>query len=129
MSSPWAGLKGIIEEIRGISDIDAFALVRRDGVVIAHGLNDGTDPRIIGAMTATITGTAELATEQLQQGRFLRTIVEFEQGKILLTNAGSQALLMSLVVSDANLGLVLLQLEKIGNKIAKMLDQVVSVVA
>jgi predicted regulator of Ras-like GTPase activity (Roadblock/LC7/MglB family) len=122
MSGIWPELNAIIDEVREIGDIMAFALVRRDGIMITHGLMDGADPKMIAAMTAAISGTAELATEQLRQGRFLRTIVECEQGKILITDAGQKALLVSLVFFDANLGLVLMQLEKIGKRIASMLD-------
>jgi hypothetical protein len=49
--------------------------------------------------------------------------MECEHGKILITDAGRQALLVSLVFSDANLGLVLMQLERVGRKIADILDQ------
>jgi predicted regulator of Ras-like GTPase activity (Roadblock/LC7/MglB family) len=119
----WTGLDDIVDEIRDMGDVTAFALVRRDGIVVTHGLMSGADPRVVAAMTAAISGTAELATEQLRQGRFLRTIVECEHGKILITDAGRQALLVSLVFSDANLGLVLMQLERVGRRIADFLDQ------
>lgn len=123
MRDIWTGLNDIVDDIRDISDVTAFALVRRDGIVLTHGLMSGADPKVVAAMTAAISGTAELATEHLRQGRFLRTIVECEHGKILITDAGPQALLMSLVFPDANLGLVLMQLEKVGRKIADTLDQ------
>jgi predicted regulator of Ras-like GTPase activity (Roadblock/LC7/MglB family) len=122
----WTGLNEIIDDIREIGDVTAFALVRRDGIIVTHGLIGGADPKIVAAMTAAMSGTAELATEQLRQGRFLRTIVECEHGKILITDAGPQALLMSLVFPDANLGLVLMQLERVGRKIADTLDQGIS---
>jgi predicted regulator of Ras-like GTPase activity (Roadblock/LC7/MglB family) len=123
MREVWVGLNAIADEIREISDVMAFALVRRDGTIVTHGLMSSADPKVVAAMTAAISGTAELATEQLRQGRFLRTIVECEHGKILITDAGRQALLVFLVFSDANLGLVLMQLEKVGRKIADMLDR------
>ncbi len=122
MIDVWLELDNVIDEIRNISDLMGFALVRRDGIIVAHGLTNGADPRVVAAMTAAMSGTAEMATEQLRQGRFLRTIIECEQGKILLTDAGKQALLMSLVFSDANLGLVLMELEKVGKRISEILD-------
>ncbi len=118
-----SGLFNVADRIREISDVKAYAIVRRDGMIIAHGLENSGDPKVVAAMTAAIFGTAELATEHLRQGRFLRTIVECENGKILITGAGRHALLLSLVFSDANLGLVLLQLEKTGARIAEILDR------
>ena len=118
----WSDLNTVMDEIRGVNDIKAFAIVRRDGVIVAHSLGSEVEPKVIAATTAAILATAELATEQLRQGRFLRTIVECEHGNILITDAGEQTLLVSLVFPDANLGLVLHGLEKVGRKVAEVVD-------
>jgi len=115
-------LNEIVDGIANTREILAYALVRRDGIMITDGLTNSADPKLIAAMTVAISGTAELATKLLRQGRFLRTIVECERGKILITDAGRHALLLSLVYSDANLGLLLMQLEKVGRRIESALE-------
>jgi predicted regulator of Ras-like GTPase activity (Roadblock/LC7/MglB family) len=72
-------------------------------------------------MTAAIVGTSEMATIQLAQGRFQRAIIESDEGKLLSTGAGEEALLVTLVYPDANLGLVLMAMERTAKRIEKAL--------
>jgi len=117
----WQELQEAIEELSHVSDIKAAAVVRRDGLVITHTLPDGVDPKIVAAMTAAIVGTSEMATLQLAQGRFTRAIIESDEGKLLSTGAGEEALLVTLVYSDANLGLVLMAMEKTAKRVEEIL--------
>ncbi len=84
-------------------------------------LPDGVDPKIVAAMTAAIVGTSEMATIQLSQGRFVRAIVESEEGKLLSLGAGEEALLVALVYDDANLGLVLIAMERAAKQVEEIL--------
>ncbi len=95
--------------------------MRRDGLVITHTLPDGVDPKSVAAMTAAIVGTSEMATVQLSQGRFERAIVESDDGKLLSVGAGEEALLVALVYKDANLGLVLMGMEKAARQVDEIL--------
>ncbi len=123
MSDVWADLERTIDDLSHLSDIKAAAVVRRDGLVITHTLPDGVDPKIVAAMTAAIVGTSEMATVQLAQGRFERAIVESDEGKLLSVGAGEEALLVALVYKDANLGLVLMGMEKAARQIDAILTQ------
>src|SRR2546422_234949 len=77
--------------------------------------------KMIAAMTAAIVGTSEMATIQLAQGRFVRAIIESDEGKLLSLGAGEEALLVALVYDDANLGLVLLAMERAAKQVEKIL--------
>src|SRR5438445_3457355 len=74
-------------------------------------------------MTAAIVGTSEMATIQLDQGRFVRAIIESDEGKLLSLGAGDEALLVALVYDDANLGLVLLALERAAKQVESILRE------
>ena len=121
MTDVWEGLERTIDELALLSDIKAAAVVRRDGLVITHTLPDGVDPKIVAAMTAAIVGTSEMATVQLDQGRFERAIIESHEGKLLSVGAGEEALLVALVYKDANLGLVLMGMEKAARQVDEIL--------
>ncbi len=121
MTDIWQRMQDAIEQLSHVSDIKAAAVVRRDGLVITHTLPDGVDPKIVAAMTAAIVGTSEMATLQLAQGRFTRAIIESDEGKLLSTGAGEEALLVTLVYSDANLGLVLMAMEKAAKRVEEIL--------
>ncbi len=121
MSNLWERLEKILENLSNMSDIKAAAVVRRDGLIVTHTLPDGVDPKIVAAMTAAIVGTSEMATIQLAQGRFERTIIESDDGKLLSMGAGEEALLVALVYQDANLGLVLMAMEQTAKVIEESL--------
>ncbi len=123
MTDVWGQLEQTIEELSNLSDIKAAAVVRRDGLVITHTLPDGVDPRGGAAMTAAIVGTSEMATVQLGQGRFERAIVESDEGKLLSLGAGEEALLVALVYKDANLGLVLMGMERAAHAVDEILHR------
>jgi len=119
----WSRLEETINELSHVTDIKSAAVVRRDGLVVTHTLPEGVDPRIVAAMTAAIVGTSEMATVQLAQGRFVRAIVESDGGKLLSLGAGEEALLVALVYDDANLGLVLMAMERAAKRVEDILRE------
>ena len=123
MTDVWTRIEETIDELSHVTDIKSCAVVRRDGLVVTHTLPDGVDPKIVAAMTAAIVGTAEMATIQLAQGRFVRAIVESDHGKLLSLGAGEEALLVALVYDDANLGLVLIALERAAKQVERILQE------
>src|SRR2546427_11093924 len=62
-----------------------------------------------------------MATIQLAQGRFVRAIIESDEGKLLSLGAGDEALLVALVYDDANLGLVLMAMERAARQVETIL--------
>jgi len=122
----WSRLEVAIDELSHVTDIKSAAVVRRDGLVVTHTLPDGVDPKLVAAMTAAIVGTSEMATIQLAQGRFIRAIIESDDGKLLSVGAGEEALLVALVYDDANLGLVLMAMERAAKQVEAILQEGVS---
>jgi len=115
-------LDAALADLRKLQDIIAVAVARRDGLIIAHDLPRTVDPKKAAAMSAAIVGTSEMAARELGQGRFLQSIVDSEQGKMLSTGAGEEALLVTLVRPEANMGLVLLGVERAARRIAAILE-------
>ena|SRR5436309_838489 len=114
-------LQGILTELRRLPAVLGATIARRDGILIAHALPKTMDPKKIAAMAAAIVGTSEMATIQLAQGRFVRAIIESDEGKLLSLGAGEEALLVALVYDDANLGLVLLAMERAAKQVETIL--------
>src|SRR2546428_577912 len=114
-------LQAILTELRRLPAVLGATIARRDGILIAHALPETVDPKMIAAMAAAIVGTSEMATIQLDQGRFVRAIIESDEGKLLSLGAGDEALLVALVYDDANLGLVLLAMERAAKQVEKIL--------
>src|SRR5438552_912092 len=121
-----ARLQTVLAELRRLPGILGVTIARRDGILIAHSLPKNMDPKKIAAMTAAIVGTSEMATIQLSQGRFVRAIVESDHGKLLSLGAGEEALLVALVYDDANLGLVLMAMERAAKQVERIMQEAVS---
>ncbi len=116
-------LIAILQELRRIPDVIAVALARRDGLLIAHVLPKSMDPKRIAAMAAAIVGTSEMAAEEMGLGSFFQSIVDSGTGKMLATGAGEEAILITMVRTDANMGLVLLSVGKAVQAITDLLEK------
>src|SRR3989338_10797568 len=114
-------LEDLLGELSQTGDIEASAIVRRDGLIIATILPSKIDSRTIAAMAAGLVGTAETCSSELARGQFLQVIVESELGKVVSVGAGKLAVLVCLVKTTGNLGLVLLSMGRMGGKIEKIL--------
>jgi len=118
-----AVLQNLLHELHSSPEVEAAAVVRRDGILIAGSLPEGVDSKSVAAMTAAIVGTAEQSAITLNRGAFRQVIIEADKGKIVSIGIGPLALLSCLVRPSANLGLVLLQMNKIGDKMKAELKE------
>lgn len=113
----------VLQELRRIPDVIAVALARRDGLLIAHLLPKNMDPKRIAAMAAAIVGTSEMAAGEMGLGPFFQSIVDSEKVKMLATGAGEEGILITIVRSDANMGLVLLSVGKAVQSITDLMEE------
>ncbi|NOZ81623.1 MAG: hypothetical protein GXO63_00525 [Candidatus Micrarchaeota archaeon] len=116
-------LDRILKELNETSpDIKASLIARVDGLLIHSRLVHGMDGRSLAAMTATIVGTAQTISKEIEQGKLKQVIVDSENGKLISINVGKIAILSCLVSPSANLGLVLLEMSKAAEKIKKEIE-------
>ena len=112
-----------LQELRRIPDVIAVAVARRDGLLIAHLLPKSMDPKRIAAMAASIVGTSEMAAGEMGLGQFFQSIVDSGGAKMLATGAGEEGILITIVRTDANMGLVLLSVGKAVQAISDLLEE------
>lgn len=113
-----ARFQAILAELRRVPDILGVTIARRDGILIAHALPKAMDPKKIAAMAAAIVGTSEMAAAEMGLGTFSQSIVDTHVGKMLATGAGEEAILVTMVRNEANMGLILLSVDKAVHAIA-----------
>jgi len=111
----------IAHDLKNIGDIEASAITSRDGLLVYSTISQKHRAETFAAMSATMVGAAETATTELEKGIPDRIIVETKHGKIIATGAGPKALLIVLTRPNANLGLVLLEVGKISEKIKEIM--------
>lgn len=104
------------------ADIQGSAIVSVQGLpicsVLARDVNDG----IVSAMSAAILSVSERAVEELARGNLKRILIEGEDGTIILSKAGTNAILATLTRSEAPLGMVFINIQSVSEKISQLLD-------
>lgn len=104
------------------ADIQGSAIVSIQGLpicsVLARDVNDG----IVSAMSAAILSVSERAVEELARGNLKRILIEGEDGTIILSKAGTNAILATLTRAEASLGMVFINIQSVSEKISELLD-------
>jgi hypothetical protein len=114
-------LERILSDLERVGDIEASAVVSRDGLLMASDIPENVHAETFAAMAATMLGAAETAVSELKKGVSERVIVESKLGKIITKGAGSKALLVVMTRPEAKLGLILMETERAAEKIKSML--------
>jgi predicted regulator of Ras-like GTPase activity (Roadblock/LC7/MglB family) len=114
-------LATVLAELRRLPDILGATVARRDGILIAHALPKAMDPKKIAAMAAAIVGTSEMAAVEMGLGSVNQSIVDTHIGKMMATGAGEEAILVTMLRNEANMGLILLSVDKAVHSIAEIL--------
>jgi len=107
-----AGLKDELSDILRVDGITAAVVVGRDGFVIEGISRNGLDVETVGAVISTGLGTTEVMGKELNVGALTQSMVEFDDGILVMGNLGRDALLCLVCKRGANLGNVRLQMKK-----------------
>jgi len=106
---------------RAPGDVTGAALLRPDGLMIASVLSQDTDEKRLAAMGAAIVGTSQRTCDELSRGDLGEIIIEGSMGKATFSFAGSKGILAVLSPKEVNLGLVLMEVERTSEEIAKIM--------
>lgn len=107
---------------RAPGDVTGSALLRPDGLMIASVLPKDTDEKRLAAMGAAIVGTSQRTCDELSRGDLGEIIIEGNVGKAIFSFAGSKGILAVLSPKEVNLGLVLMEVERAADAVAKVME-------
>ena len=114
-------LKKILGDFESTGDVIGSAVVRRDGLMILSSLPENVNSKAVAAMAAAIVGTGETASSELSIGELNQIVVESASGKLVSIGAGTDAIFTALVKPKANMGLILMSMERSAKKIARII--------
>ena len=114
-------LKKILDEFESTGDVTGSAVVRRDGLMIISNLPKDVNSKAVAAMAAAIVGTGETASKELNIGELNQVVVESASGKLISIGAGPNAIFTALVKAKANMGLILMNMERSAKKIGTVI--------
>jgi uncharacterized protein len=117
-----ANLKSQLSDFAKVDGINAAVVVGRDGFVIEGISNDGKlDVEAIGAVISTGLGSSEAMGRELSVGGLTQSMIEYDNGVLVMSACGKDALLCLVCRPGANLGNVRLQMRKRSPELASAL--------
>jgi predicted regulator of Ras-like GTPase activity (Roadblock/LC7/MglB family) len=114
-------LKKLLDDFESTGDVIGSAVVRRDGLMIISSLPKEVNSKAVAAMAAAIVGTGETASRELSIGDLNQILVESASGKLISIGAGPDAIFTALVKPKANMGLILMNMERSSKKISTVI--------
>ncbi len=115
-------LGSILSELNGSSvDIEASAVISTDGLMISAVLPQSMDEDRVGAMSAAMLSLGDRTAQELSRGKLEQVLIKGDIGYVLMTYAGTDAVVTVLAKPKAKLGLIFLDVKRAAENIAKVL--------
>lgn len=101
-------------------DIEASAVVSKDGLTIASALPHGVEEDRVAAMSAAMLSLGERIASELGRGSLEQVYIKGSNGYVLLISVADEAVLTALARENAKLGLILLDMHRAAEGISKI---------
>jgi len=106
----------MVESLRAMQaaapDIEASAVVSVDGLIIASALPLEVEEDRVSAMSAAMLSLGERIAGELGRGGLDQVYIRGDNGFIILTAIGEEAVLTAMARQKAKLGLILLEMRR-----------------
>jgi predicted regulator of Ras-like GTPase activity (Roadblock/LC7/MglB family) len=115
-------LREAMEPLRKVQGFVSAAVTRRDGLVIHHTFPSARAAAGLSAMAAAMVGASRAAGAELGIGLPTYGFIYFEDGILLIQDAGPQAILACLLELGANIGYVITRISRISEQVREALE-------
>jgi len=114
----------IVDRLRsmqaGAPDIEASAVVSVDGLIMASALPQDVEEDRVSAMSAAMLSLGDRISNELGKAGLQQVYVRGDQGSVLLTSIGKDAVLTAMARQEAKLGLIFLEMRRAAADIARL---------
>ncbi len=115
-------IAAILADLNGSSgDIEASAVVSRDGLMMASLLPGNVEEDRVAAMSAALLALGERTARELERGVLDQMLIHGKEGYVIMRDAGPEAVLTVLTKKEAKLGLVFLDVSRAAKELEKLL--------
>jgi predicted regulator of Ras-like GTPase activity (Roadblock/LC7/MglB family) len=112
----------LAELLEESSDIEGAAVVGVDGLVYSANVPQRTlDENMVGAASAAAFGLSKRSVEQLKRGNLAQTLIQGDEGNIIIAGLDSQALFVGLTPKNVNLGMAFAEVRAMAEKLRGIL--------
>ncbi len=101
-------------------DIEASAVVSVDGLIMASSLPANVEEDRVLAMSAAMLSLGERIAGELGRGMLDQVYIRGDNGYVILTAVGEEAVLTALARKEAKLGLVFLDMRRAAEDMIKL---------
>ncbi|HIH45378.1 MAG TPA: hypothetical protein HA257_10030 [Candidatus Methanoperedenaceae archaeon] len=111
----------ILGELTRNCEVDACAVISRDGLLVRVNPQSILQAETFAAMTATMFGAADAMMSSFELGSTSRVICESNLARLVVSHSGHRSLLIAMAPKNSNLGLVLIEMDKAAKKVEALL--------
>lgn len=103
-------------------EIVASAVVSVDGLTIASALPSDVEEDRVSAMSAAMLSLGERIATELNRGALDQVYIHGDDGYVILSAIGEEAVLTALAQEEAKLGLVFLEMRRAADDLAEFIS-------
>ena len=122
---PESRSKQMVEELKKLQisspDIQASAVVSIDGLIIASALPGSIEEDRVSAMSAAMLSLGERISMELRRGELDQVYIRGDNGYVMLTSVGQDAVLTVMASVNAKLGLIFLDIKRTADTLSEMI--------
>ncbi|MDY6965987.1 MAG: roadblock/LC7 domain-containing protein [Halobacteriota archaeon] len=111
----------VLGDLGTTGDVEASALVSRDGLLMASNITNGYRPETFGALGASMLDVVETASSVLNKGEVSRIIIETKNINIITEIVDVKSLIVTTTKNQSELRPILTEIEKAAEKVKKAL--------
>jgi len=115
-------VKRLREMQNATPEIEASAVVSVDGLTIASALPSNVEEDRVSAMSAAMLSLGERIATELNRGTLDEVYIHGDDGYVILSAIGTEAVLTALAREKAKLGLVFLEMRRAADDLSKLID-------
>ncbi|UCH61510.1 MAG: roadblock/LC7 domain-containing protein [Anaerolineales bacterium] len=110
----------LIEMQAASPEIEASAVVSVDGLIMASALPAETEEDRVSAMSAAMLSLGERIAGELGRGTLEQVYIRGNDGYVIVTAVGEEAVLTAMVRENAKLGLVFLEMRRAAEDLVRL---------
>jgi predicted regulator of Ras-like GTPase activity (Roadblock/LC7/MglB family) len=111
----------VVKRLAARDGVDAVLLLSGDGLPIEHAARAPFDAETVAALGATLAQHAGRLGQGAARGQLLTAVLEYHEGLLVLSRAGSDDWLAILATADADIGPLLFDLRQHRTALAALL--------
>lgn len=112
----------LAELLQESSDIDGAAVVGTDGLVYSANVPQrALDENMVGASSAAVLGLSKRSVDQLKRGSFKQSLIQGDDGNIIVADLTDSTLLVGLTPKSVNLGMAFAEIRTMTERLREIL--------